>query len=200
MKPSLINFVSRTAEYICVSAAVLIVTPKQNMTNVLLVFFVAVILTAQAKPNQSQIKDVAQKYKLTRSEEWCRNKFSWNEDMKQVKLLDDCEITKKQLTLKDSVERITDKTECITLIDLHVDDIVMKTWENVGGRSLVGRAVTFENLLHEQNRHRQARVSVTARNPVAEQQDFHINFDVDSSNCHGLVEAVSYTHLRAHET
>ena len=103
------------------------------------VFCVAVLLIAHGKP---------------RSEEWCKSKFSWKEDMNQLKLLEDCDITREQLTLKDLVERITDKTECIRFIDLHIAGTLMRRWKNADRKPLTGTAaVTFKNLLHEQNRH-----------------------------------------------
>lgn len=116
---------------------------------------------------------------------FCGSTFRWNGDMKQVKLLNDCDITKDQFTLEGSVGRITHKTECITFIDLLIDGVDMR-WKNVDGSPFI--TVTFENLLHEQNRHRQARIMVTARNPNAQPMDFRINFDIDSSNCSRLVK------------
>ena len=167
------------------------------MKKVSLVFFAAVNVFALGKPNLSPNKYVNQKSKRNYSEgaqlnqprsEYCGTMFIWNQGMKQLKLLDDCDITKEQLKLSDSVVRITDKTECITFIDLHVDGVVMKRWNNVGGKPLAGRAVTFDNLLHEQNRHRRANVMVTARNPNADTMDFQINFSLDAQNCNGAVE------------
>ena len=108
--------------------------------------------------------------------------------MKQVKLLNDCDILKEQLKLADAVERIANKFMCITFIELNYAGVQMQRWKNVAGKGLTGRAVTFKNLLHEQNRHRQARVIVTAQNPNAQSTDFEIQFDIDSSNCSGIIE------------
>ena len=69
--------------------------------------------------------------------------------MKQVKLLNDCDILKEQLTLADAVEGIANKFVCITFIELNIAGVQMKRWKNVAGKGLTGRAVTFKNLLHE---------------------------------------------------
>ena len=126
--------------------------------------------------------------KMRPRSEVCGSYFSWNEDMKEVKLLNDCDILKEQLKLADAVERITNKFMCITNIELNIAGVQMQRWKNVAGQGLTGRAVTFKNLLHEQNRHRQARVIVTAQNPNAQSTDFEIQFDIDSSNCQGIIE------------
>ena len=164
-----------SAEVICITAGTSVTVTIQFAMKTLWIhiFLLSILLPVQGNP---------------RSEEWCGAQFSWNEDMKQVKLLEDCDITKDQLTLSDSVGRITDKTECISFIDLIIDSMLMERWQNLEGNPLTGRTVTFENLLHEQIRHRHAKVVVTARNPRAQQMDFQINFNIDSSNCHGLVE------------
>ena len=51
--------------------------------------------------------------------------------------------------------------------------------------------MTFDNLLPKQNRRRQAKVNVTARNPNAKPSNFQITFNIDSSNCSGLVEVTN---------
>jgi len=129
--------------------------------------------------------------KMRPRSEVCGSHFSWNEDMKEVKLLNDCDILKEQLKLADAVERIANKFMCITFIELKIAGVQMQRWKNVAGQGLTGRAVTFENLLHEQNRHRQARVIVTAQNPNAQSTDFEIQFDIDSSNCPGIIEQLN---------
>ena len=63
---------------------------------------------------------------------WC-GQFHWNEDLKGVKLLVDCDLLKDQLTLKDAFRTMADKTECIKYICLSIGEPV---WENNDGRSL----------------------------------------------------------------
>jgi len=109
--------------------------------------------------------------------------------MKQTKLFQDCDIIKEELTLSDSVRGITNRTECITFIDLNIAGVSMKRWKPKNPGSLLkGKAVTFVNLLHEPNRHREAKVTVTAVNLNSEPMYFQITFDIDSSNCSGIVE------------
>ena len=127
--------------------------------------------------------------KMRPRSEVCGSLFSWKEDTKQSKLLDDCDIVKEQLTLSDAVKRITNKFVCITFIELNIAGVEMQRWKNEGP---AGRGVVFENLLHEQNWQGQAKVIVTAQNPNARPKEFHIQFNIDSSNCHRIIEVNNF--------
>ena len=154
---------------------------------------VEILVLAKGESDPSPTKTLAQKIDRLpelKNSPFCGNKFSWNEDMKQMKLLQDCDIIKEKMTLLQTVGRITDKTECIDSIDLHIDGVKMGRWYT-GGKPLTGRKVTFDNMLPKENRRRQAKVNVTARNPNAKLSNFQITFNIDSSNCSGLVEVTN---------
>ena len=70
-----------------------------------------------------------------------------------MKLLDDCDLLKDQLTLNEHVARISDKTECVSYVDLKVDRVEMKRWMNTAERTLVGGAITFQNELRRTHFH-----------------------------------------------
>ena len=93
--------------------------------------------------------------------------------------MDDCELLKDQLTLKDTIKDIADKTECIKFIYLTV---AKTTWDNSDGRSLDKKTVTFENLL-ETHRKRELFVTLTARVVAKTHNDFQTQFRLDSRNC-----------------
>ena len=113
----------------------------------------------------------------------CRTPFEWDENLKDVKLLDDCDLLKDKLTLKPMVGRIADRTECIDYIDLNIDGTQMERWMN-GGESFEGRSVTFKNKLALPRPRRQVQVvTLTARNNKRQNNDFVLRFKLDPTNC-----------------
>ena len=113
----------------------------------------------------------------------CRTPFEWDENLKDVKLLDDCDLLKDKLTLKPMVGRIADRTECIDYIDLNIHGTQMERWMN-GGESFDGRSVTFDNKLALPRPRRQVQlVTLTARNKKRQNNDFVSRFKLDPTNC-----------------
>ena len=115
----------------------------------------------------------------------CRAQFKWNESMneKGVKLLDDCEILKDNLTLNGQVERITDHTKCISYVDLTIKGFRAKKWMNSAGKPLVGREITFQNELDLAHRRGKVWLTVSAKNDLRPIMEFSSQFQLDSTNC-----------------
>ena len=119
--------------------------------------------------------------------QFCGEDFKWNEDLKGVKLLDDCMLLKSNLILNDAVMQITNKTECINSIYLVIDDVPMWTkaasyWKSAG-RPLTSREIRFKNGLRKDLRQMPVKVTFTAINALKTREHFVSQFYLDSKKC-----------------
>ena len=117
--------------------------------------------------------------------------------MTKVKLLDDCDILKDNLTLNDSVGLIADRFECISYIQLQlkIAGMEMKTWTNKG-LPYMGD-VSFENPLRD--RKQRVIVSVTAI-PYHAQETFTSKFTLDPTNCSAEAVTMKSTYINTTTT
>ena len=113
----------------------------------------------------------------------CREDFKWNEDLKGVKLLDDCMLLKNELILKDAVMQITDKTECISRVYLDIRGLQMETNWTKTGRQLTSGEIKFKSGLQQELRQMPVIARFTARNPYRMNTAFVSKFVLDPTNC-----------------
>ena len=116
----------------------------------------------------------------------------WNTNMRDVKLMDDCDILKDNLTLKDPVGSIADRFECISEIELKIAGREMRMWKNKG-LPFMGD-VSFENPLKDR-KHR-VNVTVTAI-PYHAQETFTSKFTLDPTNCSAETVTMKSTFINA---
>ena len=118
----------------------------------------------------------------TATAKWCREEFQWNRSLVGVKLLEDCDILNDEFSLSDSLGSVANRFECIKYVYLTIFGTQMDTWET-GGKPFATRKHALQNPLDMQQRRQKGLISLTARNPQLQRDDFSSQFRIDSRNC-----------------
>ena len=110
-----------------------------------------------------------------RNTSWCKD-FDWTEE--DVQAIDDCDILKKQLSVK--VSMLTSKSECIEIHSLKVGGHSKEMKYNTDGKPQ--EVVTFTNALSVAEAIEEVLVSYDASldNPI---RNFKTSFTLNSENC-----------------